>query len=461
MNIFVINSLFFGFSMFLLSVLVLFKRHDELGRRWFYFSIFVTLWAIPNAFLIDNNSSNDFALYCSRLSHASVAFIPATWLYFIFRFIGIERHKTFWIVWPVAWFLMAMAPSEWLVPSLSPAKDYIHMTDGGPLFHLQTVNFFGIVCYGFYLMIRAYIGQNSPESKKEILSLMSATAIGYLGGATNFALVYFRDRAIDLTLLLSVYPFLMAYAMIKHRVLDVEKIADAFQRERLAAIGLLSASINHEIKSPLFVIKGYAETLLDRIERGSFKLASGEQEESVKQILRKTIGQSERIVTIAQRLTNFSKPASGEAMPKSILLREMVDEVLSFVGHGLNVDNIQVEKTIASDITLLANRKELEQIFLNLVINASQALEKQPGKIKIEASEKQGKVEIKVSDAGPGIPPDKLSHIFEPFFTTKSSGTGLGLYITKQLVERNGGKIAVASAPGRGTTFTLEFRSNQ
>ena len=91
-------------------------------------------------------------------------------------------------------------------------------------------------------------------------------------------------------------------------------------------------------------------------------------------------------------------------------------------------------------------------------------MEKRAGQIKIEAHGKEGvngkwkKVEIRISDTGPGVPPDKLPSIFEPFFTTKESGTGLGLYVTKQLVERNKGRIFVESKLGQGTTFILEFR---
>jgi len=251
----------------------------------------------------------------------------------------------------------------------------------------------------------------------------------------------------------------MSYALTKHRLFDVEQIAQAVHKDRLAAIGLLSASINHEIKSPLFVIKGYAETLLDRLENGGLdQLSNEERNERLRKTLQKTIEQTERIVDIAQRLTEFSKPPTDRDVSETVSLNDVLDNVFSFVEHGLKADNIKVEKEIRNGISVRANRKQIEQIFLNLIINASQAMEHQTGLIRIEASERNDTVKVLVRDTGSGIPPDKLNSIFEPFFTTKESGTGLGLYVTKQLVERNKGKISVESQPSQDTTFILEFK---
>lgn len=206
------------------------------------------------------------------------------------------------------------------------------------------------------------------------------------------------------------------------------------------------------------MIKGYTETLLDRIEREVLRFSEKEDGEKVKQLLRKTVEQAERIAGIAQRLTDFSKPAPDHEISESVPVDEVVDNVLSFVGHGLKVDNIHVVKEIDPQLSIRANRKQIEQILLNLIINASQAVNGRQGQIKIEASERNGRVEIQIRDTGPGIPRENLNRIFEPFFTTKESGTGLGLYVTKQLIERNKGRISVKSELGQGTTFILEFR---
>ena len=462
MNISVISLLFFGFGAFLISILVLLKRKDEVARMWVYLSIFTTIYAISYSYMANNDVSSESALLAARVGTMSAAFIPVTWLYFVFAFLNIKSYKIFWILWPLAILFLITGMSELFIPSVGNAKNYIHYLEPGPLFHIYSINFFAVVGYGSYLMVLSYLKEKDNDHKKEILSLFLATTAGFIGGGSQFSLVYLREKGIDLTPLLCLYPFLMAYAMIKHRVLDVEKLADAFQREKLAAVGLLSASINHEIRSPLFVIKGHAETLLEQIERGSYeKLSDEERKERVKQVLRKTIEQSERIVNIAHRLTDFSKPPSDKEISKFVILNEVVDNILSFLAHGLRIDNIKIDKEIVPQARVQVNQKHLEQILLNLVINASQAMQKKPGIVRIEASEKKGRMEIRVSDTGPGIPPDKLNDIFKPFFTTKSSGTGLGLYVTKQLIERNRGKISVESQLGQGTTFILDFRGKQ
>lgn len=459
MNIFVLNYFFFGFSTFLISFLILLKRGDEIARRWFYFSILVTIWAIFYAFEVDNKNSAEFALYSARMANACSAVIPLAWLYFLEAFLEIKIWRIFWILASfAAIFLLASAPTDLFIPAVSSAKNFIHISEPGPIFHLQAINFFCIVSFGFFLIVRFYLKEQEITRKREIGSLFLATALGFTGGASNYSIIYLRDKGIDLTFLLSSYPFLMAYAMIKHRALDPEKIANAFHREKLAAIGLLAASINHEIKSPLYVIKSQAEIFLENLKEGSLRgLPEPEKEAKLERVLTKTIEQSTRIFEIMKRLTEFSKPALNTYMEKANL-HNVLENVLSFMAYSLRTDNVSIEKILDPGLTVQANLKELEQIFLNLIANAYQALNKKAGSIKIEAEERKGKVGIRITDSGPGIPSQEIKKIFEPFYTTKSSGTGLGLYITKQLVERNGGHISVQSNSGSGTTVTLEFK---
>lgn len=329
----------------------------------------------------------------------------------------------------------------------------------GPLYIVFTSLFCLTVTYTFWILYRSWDKVESDEKKWDYKLLFFAQLYGFVTGSLSFLPVYGVPFPQYNLLLMPLWQFLLAYSMVRYRLFDPKEVVQAVQKDKLAAIGLLAASVNHEIKSPLFVIKGQAELLLRNMERGTHKnLPESEREERIEETLRRTIEQAERIVSIAQRLTDFSKPASLADTKEKISLDEIVENVLSFVSYGLKIENIEVEKSINPALTLQANPKETEQILLNLVINASQAMEKQAGKIKIEAQEKKERIEIRVSETDPGIPSDQINRIFEPFFTTKPSGTGLGLYITKQLVERNSGRISAASHPGRGTTFTLEFR---
>ena len=130
------------------------------------------------------------------------------------------------------------------------------------------------------------------------------------------------------------------------------------------------------------------------------------------------------------------------------------------MGHDLELDRITLEKQIPSDLPkILADRREMQQIFFNLIRNAAQAIE-QTGTITIKAdSTRDSKVHIEIQDTGKGISEDKRHRIFEPFFTTKGPkrGTGLGLSIVRQLVWRNKGEISFRSQVGVGTIFILEF----
>src|SRR3990167_8253756 len=117
------------------------------------------------------------------------------------------------------------------------------------------------------------------------------------------------------------------------------------------------------------------------------------------------------------------------------------------------MSQIKIVHVPEDGISIEANRRHMEEVFLNLVLNARDAMEETGGELSLAAKEAGEFVKIEIKDSGPGIPKENRDRIFDPFFTTKfQKGTGLGLYIVKQLVERNGGKISVKSKPGEGTT---------
>jgi two-component system NtrC family sensor kinase len=128
------------------------------------------------------------------------------------------------------------------------------------------------------------------------------------------------------------------------------------------------------------------------------------------------------------------------------------------------LDNIRLQMNIPLKTMVCADRHSLEEIFINLIVNACQAMPN-GGEIEIRATapspslslgvRESNNVIIAIQDNGPGLPPDQLKRIFEPFYTTKASGTGLGLYVVKQLVEKNGGRVQVRSKPGSGTAFDI------
>ncbi len=235
--------------------------------------------------------------------------------------------------------------------------------------------------------------------------------------------------------------------------------AEAAQREKMAVIGTLSAGINHEICNPLGIARGQCEAFLLNIKDGLYKNKSQQELfEKAKKIMEKVIHETDRATVITKRLSTFAKPSKGE-ISYDISVKHEIDEVLELVGYELKLDHIDIVKEISGALPFIfGDKKQIQEVFFNLIRNAAQAMDEK-GRIAIRARKDTRKVVIDIEDTGHGIPGDKLTQIFNPFYTTKEpgKGTGLGLFIVRQVVERNRGRISVKSKVGEGTVFTLEF----
>ena len=238
---------------------------------------------------------------------------------------------------------------------------------------------------------------------------------------------------------------------------DIEKIADAFQREKLAAIGMLAASVNHELKSPLFVTKATLESYLENAREGILK--KDEIEKASQDAVEKSLGQVNRAFEIMLRLTDFARPKIGNEDFERVPLREVFERALELVNFQVAMDEIRLSRQIPPDSTVYGNRRQLEEIFFNLILNACQAMPG-GGTLFLNAERKDDAVHVLIRDTGNGVRPTDRKRIFEPFYSTKGDkGTGLGLYVTKQLVERNGGQIWLESRMDQGTTFVVKLKA--
>ena len=245
-------------------------------------------------------------------------------------------------------------------------------------------------------------------------------------------------------------------AMIRRQLFDPDALAKIVPEAKLAALGMMAASLNHELRNPLFIAKGRIESQLDNIERGLYPTSEHEAGQS-RQALRSALDQLTRAMDIMQRFSDFAKPHAGLHREEAAI-QGVIDDVLRLVSNELRMEKIVVDLSLNGE-KIFANRRQLEEIFFNLIVNACHAMGEEGGELSIRAAQPNGRVVVEIEDSGPGIPKENLRRIFEPFYTTKGQkGTGLGLYITRQLVERNGGKISVRSRPGKGTTFVLEFK---
>jgi C4-dicarboxylate-specific signal transduction histidine kinase len=227
--------------------------------------------------------------------------------------------------------------------------------------------------------------------------------------------------------------------------------AELIQSEKLAGIGTLAAGIAHEISSPLFGIMGLAEAIADE---GDLSLAQG--------YARDVVEYCRTIRDIVVELSSYSRVATSEYLT-TVELSRVVQDALKLVERSAPVDNVRFETELASGLYLNARTNEVQQVFVNLVKNAAEAvLERFPeggGVVRIATGHTDGWTWATVSDNGAGIPEDKRRLIFDPFYTTKppGKGTGLGLNIVYRIVTKYRGSIQVSSAEGDGTTFELRF----
>ncbi len=251
------------------------------------------------------------------------------------------------------------------------------------------------------------------------------------------------------------YPLQDAKGELRGAVIVIEDVTSRValerqmrQAEKLSAMGTLSAGVAHEINNPLGVITSRVEVAL----------MEAEGMEIPKQLIEdlKVIDKhAHRAARVTQGLLSFSRPAAGRLRPLDLNI--VIEETLLLVEKQLEKERILLERRLAPDLPkVVGNVGQLEQVLLNLVTNAREAM-KSGGRIRIESRPAQNRagVQLLIADTGEGIPDELVQRIFDPFFTTKETGTGLGLSITYGIVKEHGGTLDVESEVGKGTTFTI------
>jgi PAS domain S-box-containing protein len=224
------------------------------------------------------------------------------------------------------------------------------------------------------------------------------------------------------------------------------------QAEKMSSIGLLAAGVAHEVNTPLAVISNYAQMLMKQVN-GDEKLSG---------LLDKITRQTFRASEIVNNLLNFSR--TGGAEFSNIDLNKVISDTLALLEHQLKTARVKVDADLDHDLPPIhGNGGKLQQVFLNLFLNAKDAMSGTGGTLRVQTANGSG-VNVSVSDTGTGIAPEHIQKIYDPFFTTKVSpregqarGTGLGLSVTYGIIQEHAGKIRVESRPGQGTAFHLEF----
>jgi len=229
-------------------------------------------------------------------------------------------------------------------------------------------------------------------------------------------------------------------------VINEELLKQLVQNEKMAELGRISAGVVHELNAPLSVISSAAQMILRETEVPEF----------VREMVARIGTEAQRLSHLARGLLSFS---GRESAPVEVDINLTTRFVLEFISYEAARRAVTVETTLDFRLpVLLMDGNQLKQILLNIIMNALQAMEAGGGRLLVETAPRgQGEIGISISDTGPGIDPEALQQIFQPYFTTKKAGegTGLGLFVTRTLVEKLGGRIEVNSTVGVGTTFTV------
>jgi two-component system NtrC family sensor kinase len=229
-----------------------------------------------------------------------------------------------------------------------------------------------------------------------------------------------------------------------------------FQTAKLASIGELAAGIAHEINNPVAIMVEEAGWINDLLEEESFQETKNLKE--FRRALGQIRSQGRRCKDITHKLLSFARKTDFRV--QEVQLKALIEDIITIAGKRSDFTRFEMETDIQEDLpNLYLPQTELQQVLLNLINNALDAMGEERGTLSLSAGLEDDRVVIKVSDTGPGIPKEDLSRIFDPFFTTKpvGEGTGLGLSICYGIIKEMGGEISAHSSLGEGTTFTIRI----
>jgi two-component system, NtrC family, sensor kinase len=223
-----------------------------------------------------------------------------------------------------------------------------------------------------------------------------------------------------------------------------ETQAQIIRTEKLAVVGRLASSVAHEVNNPLQAIALQLQLIADE----GLTEPAGQRLSIVQEELA-------RIAGIVQRLLDFQRPTPGERAPHDVAV--LLDEVLSLASKQLQQHGIEVIRQASGGLKpVVVAGDQLKQVFLNLVLNAIQAMPR-GGQLHVKVEQVDNVLEVHLTDTGVGMTPAVMDHLFEPFFSTKTNGTGLGLAVSHEIVTQNGGTLAASSKVDQGSTFIIQL----
>ena len=285
---------------------------------------------------------------------------------------------------------------------------------------------------------------------------VSADAFSGLRHAQNIAIIIFILGGVAIITM----AFVLSRKTVKYIVLaDREKEMmnkQVIETGKLASVGELAAGIAHEINNPVAIMVEEAGWIGDLLEEEEF--GKSENLDEFQRALKQINTQGKRCKEITHKLLSFARKTDSRIQAVSV--NELIEDVVGLSAQRARYSNVELRTNLQNDLPAIqASLSEMQQVFLNLINNALDEMEKDGGTIEMISKMEDNQVIVDIADTGPGIPRANLARIFDPFFTTKpvGKGTGLGLSICYGIINKMGGEIDVRSSVGLGTTFSIRI----
>jgi len=238
--------------------------------------------------------------------------------------------------------------------------------------------------------------------------------------------------------------------LILKNITEEKRLLDQLtQADKLSGLGTLAAGIAHEMNNPLYSIMGFTEAILEE-----------KQISKIQPLAQKVLDRSKHMASVILNLSGYARSNNEDAL-KEVDVNERLEAATEMALMASYTDDIDLEKKFSPVPNIQAKPEEIQQVFLNIIGNAIQAMEGK-GKLTLSSRQDNGFIVVQIRDTGPGISPEHITKVFDPFFTTKDQGegTGLGLNIVHRVVNQYGGNIKIESEPDQGTTFVISFPVN-
>lgn len=534
MNFFAYSALLNAFIAGLLGFLIILKNRKELINRLFFsMSISVVFWSLSYWQWMFSSEAVS-ALFWSRLLTVGSLFIPIFYFHWVLTFVGLNKQKGRLVkfLYLIVFVFLIFSFSSLFVEKVEPKNIFSFWPVPGILYNIYLIFiYFGLVIYSIIILWRQYKIDSEPK-KSSIKYIIMGSAVGFMAGATNFFLWYDIQIPPYGNVLVSIYPVVLAVAILKYQLFNVRVVAtelltfviwifvlvrtflaDTLQ-ERLINGGLFLFLIisgillirsvlrevkhreqieklagelekanvrlkeldqaksefvtitSHQLRAPITAIKGYISMLME----GSF----GEIPEKAKTVIDKVYQSSDRLVNLINDFLNLSRIERGkmEYDFKEFDLKELVKNVYE------DFSQINIKKETPLEFTFDMNEREkyivkadqekIRQAIGNLVDNALKYTKRGFVKMSLYKDTMKEKIIFKIQDSGMGIDREALSRLFQKFsraerdkLSVHVDGTGLGLYVAKEIMKAHDGDIRAESrGMGKGTEFYVEFPLN-